>query len=66
MTTNAAASPQRGATATVFDAEWNELDSGPLAEVMQRLTTPGPALGKYASITAAPGAEHVIWSGRGA
>lgn len=35
-----------GATATVFDAEWNELDSGPLDEVMGRLSSTMAA--KYA------------------
>ncbi|MGE2714207.1 hypothetical protein ACQI4L_09130 [Mycolicibacterium litorale] len=34
---------QRGATARVFDAEWNELDNGPLNEVADRLTGRAPS-----------------------
>lgn len=31
---------QGAATAAVFDADWNELDRGPLGDVMGRLTSP--------------------------
>lgn len=70
----------RNAIARVFDIDMTELDSGPLDEVMHRLTTAvvmprqhgrpqtavTKAIGKYASITAPPDYQPVDYTGRGA